>query len=122
MSAADLAVVRRNFLTRNPAALARYDVNADGVVNAFDLAVVRSNLGRDLAVVAAPAPGARRPGGRLLDYAAHHRDPVPPRRLGRTRGQPRVAHGMTGVRVTSSPPRKRHLPRKKLRAEPLDRS
>jgi hypothetical protein len=58
MSAADLAVVRRNFLTRNPAALARYDVNADGVVNAFDLAVVRSNLGRDLAVVAAPAPVA----------------------------------------------------------------
>jgi uncharacterized delta-60 repeat protein len=58
VDATDLAAVRRNFLTKDPAALARFDFNVDGAVNAADVVVVRSNLERALPPLAAPAPAA----------------------------------------------------------------
>jgi uncharacterized delta-60 repeat protein len=58
VDATDLAAVRRSLSTRDPTALARFDFDADGAVNAFDLAVVRSNLHHALAPLTAPATAA----------------------------------------------------------------
>ena len=51
----DLARTRQNLFTRNPALIARYDFNADGVVSAADLLIARNNQGRSLSQFTAPA-------------------------------------------------------------------
>jgi ELWxxDGT repeat protein len=57
VNALDLAAVRRHQQTRNPAALARYDFNRDGAVNAQDVLTARANLGRSLPLITAPPAG-----------------------------------------------------------------
>jgi hypothetical protein len=80
----DVAAVRRNLGATDPAAVGRYDVTRDGVVNAIDVALVRNNLRHALAPFTAPAPPAP------AAAASFGEAPVPP----------------MDTRVTARPPRR----------------
>src|SRR5947207_2899838 len=58
VNAFDLAETRRNLLSANAAAKQRYDFNRDGVIDARDYLISRTNQFHSLPALAAPTTGA----------------------------------------------------------------
>jgi hypothetical protein len=94
VDATDLALVRENFGKTTAAALATFDVNRDGKVNAADVAVVRANQRHSLLLFAAPAAASASAGawtGPFRDTpvsAPPARDALKPSRRGLLGGPP----------------------------------
>lgn len=90
VNATDLARTRRNVGKTTAAALATYDFNRDGVINAVDVGIVRANQRRSLPLFTAPAnaPAAAAFSDVAVAIAAPARAAARPPRRGLLDGDP----------------------------------